>query len=215
MVFKKLFPKSNKEKIETVAKLKTTIHHLNIKTKEYNRKSHEARLKAQKALKLGNKDLSRTFLIRWKTYKAKSTKYYNMIGKIERHLDALEEAKVIEDVTGAFEASSSELGKIAQNVNPEKAMELSDISEEYISQIDEAGDLLAGDLELDLGIDVDDELAKLEAEMLMADASGMPSIPEEMDNIDLSLDEDEEETEIRSKDQIKNEIDKLKKELDI
>ncbi|MBD3350698.1 MAG: hypothetical protein GF364_04340 [Candidatus Lokiarchaeota archaeon] len=214
MVGRKLFPKKKKKKVETVAKLKTTIHQLNLKTKEFNRKSNEARLKAAKALKVGNKQIARQMLIRWKTYKGKSHRYYNMIGKIERHLDALEEAQVIENVTGAFEASSDELGKIAENVNPEKAMELSDGAEEYISQIDEAGDLLAGDLEIDLGMDVEDEMQKLEAELLMGDAAGMPEIPLEGDDLELGL-EGEEGTEIRSKDKIKEEIDKLKKELDI
>lgn len=211
----KLFPKRKKNKVETVAKLKTTIHHLNLKTKEFNRKSKEARLKAARALKGGNKAIARQMLIRWKSYKNKSQRYYNMIGKIERHLDALEEAKVIENVSGAFEASSKELETIAEDVNPTKALELSETSEENIMKIEEAGDLLAGDLEIDLGIDVEDELDQLESELLMSEASGMPSIPE-TDDLDMSLDlGDEEETEIRSKDQIKDEIDKLKEELDV
>lgn len=213
MVSNKLFPKKNKKgNVDTVVKLKTTISQLNIKAKEYNRKSSEARLKAAKALKLGNKDLSRQFLIKWKSYRDKTERYYNMIGKIERHLDALEEAKTIENVTGAFEVSSKELNKISQNVNPEKAMELSEGAEEAISKIEEAGEFLAGDPEVDLGIDVDDELAKLETELLMGDATGMPSIPEDGD---LEEPTESEDNAIRSKEDIKKEIDKLKKELDI
>lgn len=213
MVSNKLFPKKNKKgNVDTVVKLKTTISQLNIKAKEYNRKSSEARLKAAKALKLGNKDLSRQFLIKWKGYKDKTERYYNMIGKIERHLDALEEAKTIENVTGAFEVSSKELNKISQNVNPEKAMQLSEGAEEAISKIEEAGEFLAGDPEVDLGVDVDDELAKLETELLMGDATGMPSIPEDGD---LEEPAEPEDNAIRSKEDIKKEIDKLKKELDI
>ena len=217
MVFKKLFPKNKKaDKVETQARIKTTIHHLNIKNKEFARKSQEARLRAMKALKAGNRDISRQMLIRWKTYRLKSEKYYNMIGKLERHMDALDEAKTISDVTGALETSSSELSKIAANVNPEKAMELVDSAEESIAQIEEAGDLLAGDMEIDLGIDVEDELQKLETELLMSEASGMPSVPEEMSTEGLDLDFDqEEETEIKSKDKLKKEIEKLKKELDM
>ena len=215
MVFKKLFPKNKKsDKVETQARLKTTIHHLSIKNKEFARKSQEARLRAMKALKAGNKDISRQMLIRWKTYRLKSEKYFNMIGKLERHMDALDEAKTISDVTGSLEASSAELGKIAVNVNPEKTMELVDSAEESIMQIEEAGDLLAGDLEIDLGIDVEDELNKLETELLMSEASGMPSIPEgETESFDFDF--DDEEPEIKSKEKIKKEIEKLKKELDI
>ena len=214
MVSKKLFPKKKgKNKVETAARLKTTIHHLNVKTKEFNRKSREARLRAMKALKVGNKQVARQMLIREKSYKLKSSKYYNMIGKIERHMDALEEAKVIEDVSGALETSSQELGKIALNVNPEKAMELVDGAEDYISQIEEAGELLAGDMETDLGIDVEDELSRLETELLLGDAGGMPEIPGDFDDVDLGL-EDDSEVEIKSKKKILDEIAKLNKELD-
>ena len=211
---KKLFPKKQKDKVETQAKLKTTIHQLNIKTKEFNRKSKEAKLKAMQSLKSGNKDLARQMLIRSKAYSLKTQKYYNMIGKLERHLEALEEAKTIEDVSGALEKSSGELGKIAQNVNPAKAMELVDGAEDAIGQIEEAGDLMAGDMETDLGLDVEDELSKLETEMLMADASGMPSIPETADDIDIGITEEPDENEIRSKQKIEEEIKKLKKELE-
>jgi hypothetical protein len=216
MVFKKLFPKNKKsDKVETQARIKTTIHHLNLKNKEFARKSQEARLRAMKALKAGNKDISRQMLIRWKTYRLKSEKYFNMIGKLERHMDALDEAKTISDVTGSLEASSGELSKIAANVNPEKAMELVDSAEESIMQIEEAGDLLAGDLEIDLGIDVEEELGRLETELLMSEASGMPTVPEDMSTDSFDFDFDDEEPEIKSKDKLKKEIEKLKKELDM
>lgn len=215
MVFKKLFPKRSKNKVKTPARLKTTIHHLTLKTKEFNRKSKGARLRAMKALKMGNKDIARQMLIRHRGYRAKTTKYYNMIARIERHMDSLEEAKVIQDVSGALETSTGELQKIAATTNPAKAMELIDQAEEFISEIDEAGDLLAGDIEIDSGIDVEDELMKLETEMLMSDASGMPTVPDDLEDIELDLGEDDEEAPIRSRDKIKDEINKLKKELDL
>lgn len=216
MVFKKLFPKNKKsEKVEVEARLKTTIHHLNIKNKEFARKSQEARLRAMKALKAGNKDISRQMLIRWKKYKMRSEKYFNMVGKLERHMDALDEAKTISDVTGSLEASSSELSKIAANVNPEKTMELVDSAEESIMEIEEAGDLIAGDMEIDLGIDVDEELSRLETELLMSEASGMPTIPEGMESDGFDYDFEDEEPEIKTKDKLKKEIEKLKKELDM
>jgi len=213
MVSKKLFPKKKKDKVETVAKLKTTINQLNIKTKEYTRKSNESKLKAMKALKAGNKDLARQFLISSKVYIEKTKKYYNMIGKLERHLEALEEAKVVQNVSGAFEASTKELEDISVKVNPQKAMEVSETAEEYISQVDETMDLLAGDMEIDTGIDVEDELSQLETEMLMGDASSMPSVPEQ-DEVELS-ENTEEGDEIKSKEKIKEEIEKLKKELNV
>ena len=201
--------------METVARLKTTVHHLSLKTKEFTRKSQAARLRSIKALKAGKKEIARQMLIRWKAYRLKTEKYYNMVSRIERVMEALEEAKVVQDVSGALETSAGELEKIAENVNPTKTTELIDEAEEFISQIEEAGDLLAGDMEIDLGIDVEEELAKMETELLLADASDMPSVPEDMEDLDLELNDEEEEPQIRTKEKLKEEINKLKKELDI
>ncbi|MHA1727486.1 MAG: Snf7 family protein [Promethearchaeota archaeon] len=219
MVFKKLFPKKKKTKVKTVAQLKTSIHHLNLRTKKFNRMSKEARLRSMKALKAGNKQIARQMLIRWKIYRGKTTRAFSLVSRLQRHMDALEEAKTIKEVTSALESSTSELEKISVDVNPEKSMELIENAEGSIAEIDEAGDLLAGDMEIDLGIDVDEELAQMESEMLLADASGIPSVPDDdlegMEDFDGILTDDEEGTPIRSKDKIKEEISKLKKELDI
>ncbi|MHA1819231.1 MAG: Snf7 family protein [Promethearchaeota archaeon] len=217
MVSRKLFPKKDKSKVETEARLKMSIHKLNLKAKEYNRKSRESRLRALKALKRGDKVLAKQHLIKEKIYKEKVQKYYNLISRIERHLDALEEAKTIQDVSTAMESSSKELSHIAENVNPEKSLEIVNEADESIEMINNSMELLAGDLELDSGIDVEDELDQLETEMIMQDAAQMPQIPSDLSDEEY-VDEDMEAdatVDIKPREKINEELKKMKKELGI
>ena len=155
-------------------------------------------------------------LVRYKQYQQKILQYNAMIMRSERHLDALEQAGVIKDVAGTMEASAGELKNVASTVNAERALEITEEAEDSIEQINEAGELFAGDPEVDMGIDIDDELAQLETELMLEDAGQLPDTPEAEHTESMSLYDDAEETgDVRSKDKLKDEIDKLRKELDI
>jgi phage shock protein A len=215
MVFKKLFPKKStgKDKATVEAKLKSVIHRLDLKIKDYDNKAKLCRVKAKKFLKTGNKDAARAMLVRFKLYQQKSMQYNSMIAKAERHLEALEEAGVVSDVAGAMEKSAGELKKVAATVNPEKAMNITEEAEDSIDQISEAGELLAGNLEEDAGVDIEDEFAQLETESMLEDAGKLPETPEEGEEESPTV--SEAETSVKSKEAIKDEINKLKKELDL
>ncbi len=216
MVFKKLFPKDKKkEKLTTEARLKTLTHRLDLKIKDYENKASLCKIKAKKFLKAGNKQASKTMLIRYKQYQQKVLQYNAMIMRSERHLDALEQAGVIKDVAGTMEASATELKDVAVTVNAERALEITEEAEDSIEQINEAGELFAGDPEMDMGIDIDDELSQLETELMLEDAGQLPDTPEpQMESMSL-YDDSEVDSNLRSKDQLKDEIEKLKKELDM
>jgi HPt (histidine-containing phosphotransfer) domain-containing protein len=216
MVFKKLFPSSKKsDKLTTEARLKTLTHKLDLKIKDYENKAHLCKTKAKKFLRAGNRQASKTMLIRYKQYQQKILQYNAMIMRSERHLDALEQAGVIKDVASTMEASAGELKGVAATVNAERALEITEEAEDSIEQINEAGELFAGDPELDMGIDIDDELSQLETELMLEDAGQLPDTPEgQVESMSL-YDDSESETNLRSKDQLKDEIEKLKKELDI
>ena len=70
-----------------------------------------------------------------------------------------------------------ELKEIATKASPEAIAEVAEDSEMYVSEIEEAGDILAGDLEIDLGIDVSEMLNQLETEMLLDASGSMPEVP--------------------------------------
>lgn len=216
MVFKKLFPKDKKnDKLTTEARLKTLTHKLDLKIKDYETKAFACKVKAKKFLRAGNRQASKTMLIRHKQYQQKVLQYNAMIMRSERHLDALEQASVIKDVATTMEASAGELKNVSATVNAERALEITEEAEDSIEQINEAGELFAGDPELDMGIDIDDELSQLETELMLEDAGQLPDTPEGQAESMSLYDDSESETSVRSKDQLKEEIDKLKKELDI
>ena len=215
MVFKKLFPKDKKKKLTAEARLKTITHKLDLQIKDYENKARLCKIKAKKFLKSGNKQASKTMLIRYKQYQKKVLQYNAMIMRSERHLDALEQASVIKDVSTTMESSAAELKNVATTVNAERALEITEEAEDSIEQIDEAAELFAGDPEMDMGIDIDDELSQLETELMLEDAGQLPDTPEaEMESMSL-YDDAETSSSVRSKDKLKDEIDKLKKELDM
>ncbi len=215
MVFKKLFPKSNEDKLTTQAKLKTLTYKLDLKIKDYDNKARLCKAKAKQYLKAGNRTAAKNMLAREKQFQQKVSQYSAMIMKAERHMDALEQADTIKDVASTMESSAAELKAVSATVNVERAMEITEDAEESIDQINEAGELFAGDPELDLGIDIDDELAQLETELMLEDAGQLPETPIDTSPLSYSLEESETDPNLRSKDALKDEIDKLRKELDM
>ncbi len=177
MVKGKLFPKKGQEKEKVQAELKTVINRLELRSQQLRKKAAIMRQNAKKALKTGNKDTARNLVVRETKYKNNADRYQNIIGKMERHLEALDTATTIKDVGNAMSKSSKVLEKISQNISPEKAMEISEGAEESISKIEEAGELLGGDLDTEFGLDVEEELNRLEADLLLEDAGGVPTAP--------------------------------------
>ncbi|MHA1776317.1 MAG: hypothetical protein DRO88_06565 [Promethearchaeia archaeon] len=218
MVFRKLFPskKQQSEKLTTEAQLKTLTHKLDMKIKDYENKAQLCRSKAKSFLKMGNQKAAKTMLIRYKQFQNKILQYNAMIMRAERQLDALEQANVITDVAGTMETAATELKAAATTVNAERALEITEEAEESIEQINEAGELFAGDPEVDMGIDIDEDLSQLETELMLEDAGQLPETPEEkMESISLYSSEPETASEKKDSDTLKKEIEKLKKELDM
>ncbi|MCF2141073.1 MAG: SNF7 family protein [Candidatus Lokiarchaeota archaeon] len=218
MVFRKLFPskKTQSEKLTTEARLKNLTHNLDMKIKDYENKAQLCRSKAKNFLKSGNQKAAKTMLIRYKQFQNKILQYNAMIMRAERQLDALEQANVISDVAGTMESAAVELKTAATTVNAERALEITEEAEESIEQINEAGELFAGDPEVDMGIDIDEDLSQLETELMLEDAGQLPETPEEkMESISLYSSESEPEKETKDSDALKKEIEKLKKELDM
>ena len=218
MVFKKLFPnkKTTEDKLTTQAQLKTLTHRLDMKIKDYENKATLCRSKAKSFLKTGNQKAAKTMLIRYKQFQNKVLQYNAMIMRAERQLDALEQANVISDVAGTMEAASIDLKAAAATVNAERALEITEEAEDSIEQINEAGELFAGDPETDMGIDIDEDLSQLETELMLEDAGQLPEAPEgHMESISMYGSDTEEEKETKDSDALKKEIEKLKKELDM
>lgn len=210
---KKLFPRKGKEKDSLVSKAKGHIHKLNMMNKNFNRRAEISRKNAKIALKRGEKGRAKSYLVQYKAYQAKVDRSNNIRLKIERQIQAIEEGMLISQTGDVMGGIRDELEYIATKASPTKVAEIAEDSEAYVSEIEEAAEILGGDPEIDLAIDVTDELNQLETEMLLDQGGAMPEIPSDDLQYIPEFDEFEEEAEVKSKDMLKDEIDKLRKEL--
>ncbi len=212
---KKLFPKGkSKEKDTLISKSKAHIHKLTLMNKNYRRRAEISRKNAKIALKRGEKNRAKNYLVQYKSYQAKVDRATNIRAKIERQIQAIEEGVLISQTGDLMGGIRDELEYIATKASPTKVAEIAEDSEVYVSEIEEAADILAGDPEIDLAIDVTDELNQLETEMLLDQGGTMPETPSDDLQYIPEYEDIEETGDIKSKDKLKEEIDKLKKELE-
>lgn len=209
---KKLFPRKGKEKDDLLSKAKSHIHRLNLINRNYNKRAEISRKNAKIALKRGEKDRAKNYLIQYKSYNTKVDRTSNIRGKIERQIQAIEEGQLISATGDIFSGIRDELEYIATKASPAKVAEIAEDSEAYVAEIEEAADILAGDPEIDLAIDVTEELNQLETEMLLDQGGTMPETPSD-DLQYIPEYEIEELDEVKSKEKLNKEIEKLKKEL--
>ena len=211
---KKLFPRKGKEKDDLISKAKGHIHRLNLINRNYSKRAEISRKNAKIALKRGEKDRAKNYLIQYKSYNTKVDRTTNIRGKIERQIQAIEEGQLISATGDIFSGIRDELEYIATKASPAKVAEIAEDSEAYVAEIEEAADILAGDPEIDLAIDVTEELYQLETEMLLDQGGTMPEIPsDDLQYIPEYGEEFEEEVGIKSKEKLQDEIEKLRKEL--
>ncbi len=217
MVTKKLFPKKNgQEKDQVEAELKVLINKLETKSRVQQNRAHAFKQTAKKYVKAGNQGTARILLARAIKLEKHAHRFQNIIGILERHFEALETASTIKDLGNALMKSSKLLQKLSANISPEKAAAISESSEESLAKIEEAGDLLGGELDTEFGIEVEDELNKLEADILLEEAGGVPTAPTS-EGPEVTG-EGEKEDKVKEQDddkvKLKKEMEKLKEELE-
>lgn len=211
---KKLFPRKAEDKDRLVTQVKRYTRQLGIRSKNYQKRGEVSRKNAKIALQRGERQRAKSYLVQYKQYQMKVDRTNNIRAKFDRQIEALEEGAAIAQSGNFMGKMRDELKAIASKASPEAIAEISEDSEMYVSEIEEAGDILAGDLEIDLGIDVSDILDQLETEMLLDASGSMPAVPEgDFPEYISDLDLESEEEEIKSKAKLQDEIEKLKKEL--
>lgn len=210
---KKLFPRKGKEKDELIIQAKSHIRKISLANKTYSKRSEIARKNAKIALKRGEKVRAKNYLIQYKQYQQKVDRANNIRAKIERQIEAIEEGQMISTTGDLMGGIRDELEAIAIKAAPTKIAEIAEDSEAYVAEIEESADILAGDPEIDLAIDVSDELNQLETEMLLEQGGQMPDVP--LDDLQYISEFDiEEEPEVKTKAKLEDEIEKLRKELE-
>ena len=211
---KKLFPKKGENKDKMITEVKQFSRVLGLRTKAFARKADVSRQNAKIALQRGEKTRAKNYLIQYKQYQLKVDRTNNIRAKFERQIEAIEEGIAIQQSGDFMSKIRNELKAIATKASPTKIAEISEDSEMYVTEIEEAGDILAGDPELDLGIDIMDELNQLETELLLGSTGSMPSVPTgNLPEYVSDIDTEEGASDIESKEALQKEIEKLKKEL--
>ncbi len=211
---KKLFPRKGKEKDELIIKAKAHIRKISLTNKTYNKRAEIARKNAKIAIKRGERNRAKNYLIQHKQYQLKVDRQNNIRSKIERQIEAIEEGQMISMTGDLMGGIRDELAGIATKVAPEKIAEIAEDSEAYVAEIEESADILAGDPEIDLAIDITDELNQLETEMLLEQGGKMPEVPDDELAYISDFDEIEEDAEITTKAKLEDEISKLRRELE-
>ena len=209
----KLFPKSNKKsKDEIVTKAKRHIKLLSMRQKNYQKKAEISRKNAKIAMKRGEKNRAKMYLVNYKQYQAKVDRTNNLRLKIESKIGALEEGDLIGETGDLMGGMRDHLKDTAQKVSPEKIAKISGETEYYEEQIRESAEILGEDPLMDAEYDVDAELEKLEAEVTLEGGGDMPEAPGgDLEYISESTVDDV--SEVDDKDKVKEEIKKLKEEL--
>jgi len=214
-LMKKMFPRKGEQKDRLVTEVKKFSRVLGLRTKAFARKADVSRQNAKIALQRGEKTRAKNYLIQYKTYQMKVDRTNNIRAKFERQIEAIEEGIAIQQSGEFMSKIRNELKSIATKASPIKIAEISEDSEMYVTEIEEAGDILAGDPELDLGIDIGAELDQLETELLLNTTGAMPAVPTgNFPEYISDLDTEEANKEVESKEALQKEIEKLKKELD-
>ncbi|MFX1494304.1 MAG: Snf7 family protein, partial [Promethearchaeota archaeon] len=202
---KKLFPRKSKEKEDLIIKAKSHIRQISLANKTYNQRSEIARKNAKIALKRGERERAKNYLIQFKQYQRKVDRANNIRAKIERQIEAIEEGQMISMTGDLMGGIRDELETIATKASPTKVAEIAEDSEAYVAEIEESAEILAGDPEIDLAIDVTDDLNQLETEMLLEQGGQMPEVP--IDDLQYISELDiEEEPEIKTKAKLEDEI---------
>ena len=212
---KKLFPRKGKEKDKLVTSVKSFSRQMGLRARGYSKRADVSRRNAGIALKRGERERAKTFLVQYKQYQMKADRTNNIRAKFDRQIEAIEEGISIQKSGKYMEDIRDMLKSIAKVASPERVAEISEDSEMYVTEIEEAGEILAGDPEIDLGIDISDELNQLETEMLLDKTGTMPEVPSsELPEYISEPSLEDEPSELDTKEKLEKEIEKLKKELE-
>jgi len=134
----KLFPRKNKEKDELVIKAKAHIRKIALANKTYNKRAEIARKNAKIAIKRGERNRAKNYLIQHKQYQMKVDRANNIRAKIERQIEAIEEGQMISMTGDLMGGIRDELKTIASSAAPEKVAEIAEDSESYVAEIEES-----------------------------------------------------------------------------
>ncbi|MGQ4873215.1 MAG: hypothetical protein ACP6IY_03990 [Promethearchaeia archaeon] len=215
---KKLFPKKGKgQEIDfVITELKKQIRDLRIDSKNLSKKAEIARHNAGVALKRGERERARSYLAQYKKYQQDIDSNNRTITNFEYFIRVINLGVKMQQRQKVTSLAKKILETLATQAPPDVVAANIEEAREYGMMIEEAMESTGADIELDHGIEVtDEELDKLETEILLETGGAMPSAPPSEDQYITETEVEFEDIQEKSADEVKAEIKKLREELNL
>ena len=215
---KKLFPKKGKgQEIDfVITELKKQIRDLRIDSKNLSKKAEIAKHNAGVALKRGERERARNYLAQYKKYQQDIDSNNRTITNFEYFIRVINLGVKMQQRQKVTSLAKKILESLATQAPPDVVAANIEEAREYGMMIEEAMESTGADIELDHGIEVtDEELDKLETEILLETSGALPSAPPSEDQYITETDVEFEDIHEKSADEVKDEIKKLREELNL
>ncbi|MHA1682095.1 MAG: Snf7 family protein [Promethearchaeota archaeon] len=212
-LFKK---KSGKiDKNQTFLDLKASIKQIDVSIKKKETTIVNLKKKAMVALANKREQLARNILAKKLKQEKSVGKLYNIQRKLSDQMDAIEEAETIQIATSALSSAVGVLKRYATIIEDLNVEEILADSEESMAVIEDAGEMI-GDDTLDMLVDdeISEQLDALQAEVALEMGSQLALAPGDTEPVLVSQPLEPEPIHSDSED-VKKELEKLRKELDL
>ena len=221
-----LFGNKNRKPPETIAALRGVINRYIIRTRGLRRQSDEQRALARDMLRDGNKVAARQALLRRSLYMRELNNTYNKTMNIQRVIDAIRSAQDNIVMAGALKQADDVIRVSLRDAAPERIEEIMMSVEDSIEQVSYTDEILSDTSMSESGL-VEDELSALdsqlealEAELLLEEKGELPTpairtppIRSTTSRTQSKIPDKIEEEEEISEEELKREIEAIKKTL--
>jgi len=218
-----LFGDKKRKPAETVAALRGVINRYIIRSRALRRQADEQRGLARDMLRDGNKVASKQALLRRTLYMRDLNNIYNKTMNIQRVIDAIRSAQDNIVMADALNKADDVIRVSLKDAAPERIEEIMLSVEDSIEQVGYTDEILSDTTMSEAGLEVDEltsldtQLEELEAELLLEDKGKLPTPVRATTRAAKPTGAEErgipEEDEEISDDELKREIEEIKKAL--
>ncbi len=218
-----LFGDKKRKPAETVAALRGVINRYIIRSRALRRQADEQRSLARDMLRDGNKVASKQALLRRTLYMRDLNNIYNKTMNIQRVIDAIRSAQDNIVMAGALKKADEVIRVSLKDAAPERIEEIMLSVEDSIEQVSYTDEILSDTTMSEAGLEADEltsldtQLEELEAELLLEDKGKLPTPVRASTRATKPIGAEErdipEEDEEISDDELKREIEEIKKAL--
>ena len=177
--WEKLFPKKPEPKEDTIARIHRVTDKLDIRSREYETKANDSKIKATQYVRRGDRKAAKMQLRRRQRYLRKARLIEQEIDLMERGIEAINQARGETEVISALKGIGTELNNLRETASPEVAREVILETQALIEEAEATEEILGLGLEdEELDAEVEAELEDIETMIALEEAGQLPSVPE-------------------------------------